>query len=428
MACWAPLICMLAAALPGRTQDAYNPLKPMTAEQVLLGRTRNVVAEMLKSMPNFTCVQTIERSHRAPDTKRFQMLDTLRLEVALVDGKELYAWPGSPKFEERDVRDMVGGQGAIGTGDFALHARSIFLDPGVEFKFLGREELNGRQANKFHYHVSPADSLYFIRIGTAEGVVGYQGHVWNDAATLELLRIELTVDEIPPNIPLKQGYKLIDYGQVTIGAETYILPTTMEMTLTGVNGGENRNRAMFSRCRQYMGESTLIFDDPPPDAAPKAAPVAMVLPPDLKLQARLAATLDLSKTATGDQVIFEVSKDAVKDGAVLAPKGARLEMRLDLVVCRDFPYGHCYVALVPVRFAFGGNSGGLRATLEFPPLERSIQLMFSNLRPEARLPPAEIGQASPGASLLLLRGSRGKVPSGFATVWRTLEPRGEDQP
>lgn len=177
-----------------------------------------------------------------------------------------------------------------------------------------------------------------------------------------------------------------------------------------------------------MGESTLIFDDPPPEAAPKAAPVVTVLPPELKLQARLAATVDLSKAATGDQVIFEVTKDAVKDGAVLVPKGARLEMRLDLVVCRDFPYGHCYVALAPVRFSFGGNSGGLRAALDSPALDRTIQIMFGNLRPEARLPPAEIGQASPGSSMLLLRGSRGKLSSGFATVWRTLEARGEDQP
>ena len=62
--------------------------------------------------------------------------DLLRVEVALVDGKEMFAWPGARKFEQTDLTEMVTA-GAIGTGDFALHARAVFQTRAPRFKYAG---------------------------------------------------------------------------------------------------------------------------------------------------------------------------------------------------------------------------------------------------------------------------------------------------
>jgi len=411
-------LCCLAAA-----QAPYDPMQPLQPETILLARIRNVVSENLSLLPNFTCVQTIERSQRLPGAKQYRFVDNIRLEVALVEGKELYAWPGSPKFEERELRDMVGG-GAIGTGDFALHAKSIYLTGSARFTYQGVEELRGRKVHVFHYRVPMADSRYLLRIEKTEGPVGYQGHVYNDAETLEIARIEIHIDEIPPYLPLKEGHKVIDYAPVDLGGVRHVLPASAEMTLVDLNGGESRNRAVFSGCKQYLGESRLVFEEPPEAPQPQSQ-VEWTLPEGLEVRLRLAEPLDLSKAAMGDPVVFEVSRDSVRGGQVWLPRGARVTLRLDHIACRDYPISHCFFALVPGRFAFQNKSGEFRAALVQPDLWRSMELLLRNVRPQLRTIPAEMGQAPQEAAILIVSGRRGKLPSGFQTVWRTLRTRGE---
>ncbi len=412
------LLCCLAAA-----QEPYDPMQPLKPETILLARIRNVVSENLSRLPDFTCVQTIERSQRLPGTKRYRFVDNIRLEVALVEGKELYAWPGSPKFEERELRDMVGG-GAIGTGDFALHAKSIYLSGSARFTYQGTEELRGRKVHVFHYRVPLAASRYLMRIEKTEGPVGYQGHVYNDAETLEMARIEIHIDEVPPYLPLKEGHKVIDYAPMEIGGMRHVLPTSMEMTLVDLNGGENRNRAVFSGCKQYLGESRLIFEEPPQDQPAEPA-VEWTLPEGLDVRLKLVEALDLSKSAMGDPVVFEASRDAVRGGQVWLPRGAKVTLRLDHIACRDFPVSHCFFALAPGRFEFQNKSGEFRAELIQPDLWRSMEMVLRNVRPQLRTIPVEMGQAPKDAVLLVVSGQRGKLPSGFQTVWRTLKTRGE---
>lgn len=419
--------CLLLLACGAVWARQYDPKQPLTKETILLGRIRNVVSANLSHLPNFTCVETIERSQRTPRTKKYQLLDNVRLEVALVEGKELYAWPGASKFEERDLRDMVGG-GAIGTGDFALHAKVIYLSGAAKFTYEGIEEIQGKQAHKFHYRVPMEQSGYIMRIGKAEGPVGYQGYVWNDVETLEMLRIEMTIDEIPPHIPLKEGHKTLEYAPVDIGGTPYVLPVSMDMTLVGLNEGENRNHAVFTGCRQYTGESTLIFEEPAPEAKPKEAVVTVTLPEGLSVSMKLAKTLDLAKAAMGDPVVFVVSKDAAKGGQVWLPKGAEVELRVDQVACRDYPSGHCFVALAPGHFSYGNKQGAFRARLMTPDLVRTMEMAMKNVRPELRMLPVEMGQAAPGSEFFLVNGKRGKLPSGYGTQWRTLETRGDIQP
>ncbi len=416
---------LLAAGLVHAQQ--YDSKAPLTPEQVLLGRIKYVVGLSLAKMPNFTCVETIERSQRYPDSKKHQLLDNIRLEVALVDGKELYAWPGARKFEDRDLTQMVGG-GAIGTGDFALHAKSIYLAGTARFTYQGLDQASGRKAHKFHFKVPMDSSRYLMRYGGAEGYVGYQGDVWNDADSFEIIRIEMSIDEVPPQIPLKTGTKFIEYAPIDIGGAVYNLPRSMAMTLEALNGGESRNRAVFTSCRQYTGESTLIFDEPPPDEKPKSAQVVLTLPLGLTVNMKLAKTLDLSKAAMGDIVEFEVSRNASQDGKVWLHKGARVELRLDHVACRDFPSAHCFVAIAPGRFTDGNFTGAFTGEITIPDLLQAMEISLRNARSVMRTLPFEMGQAAPGSAIIFMPGGRGRLSSGYSTTWRTLESRGVNEP
>src|SRR5215510_9409390 len=111
-----PLALLCAATLTAQQDPGSD---------TLLARIQAKAAENLARMPDYVCVQTVEREHRATAKERFKLLDTLRLQVALIGDKEHYAWLDARKFEDRELRDMVG-KGAIGTGNFALHAKHVF--------------------------------------------------------------------------------------------------------------------------------------------------------------------------------------------------------------------------------------------------------------------------------------------------------------
>src|SRR5579885_3335731 len=98
---------------------------PLAPEILQLAKIKLRMISNLTRQPNYTCVETVERSRRDAPSRKARLVDTIRLEVALVDGKEMFAWPGTKKFEDVDLRDLVT-TGAIGNGDFALHARAVF--------------------------------------------------------------------------------------------------------------------------------------------------------------------------------------------------------------------------------------------------------------------------------------------------------------
>src|SRR5207244_4252652 len=53
------------------------------AQDMLLARIKNRMGENLRRQPNYTCLETIERTRR-PQGGKAKIEDTLRLEVALV--------------------------------------------------------------------------------------------------------------------------------------------------------------------------------------------------------------------------------------------------------------------------------------------------------------------------------------------------------
>ena len=222
----------------------------MTPESILIGRTRYHMIETLRRIPNYTCLETIERSTRRADSKRASMIDALRLEVAVVDGKELFSWPGERQFKERDLRELAPG-GAIGNGNFALHAKSVFGGDYVTFKFRSREQRNGREVARFDYDVPQNFSGYQIRVGDASAVVAYHGQVVVDANTLDVIDLEVVADDLPPILMLKRASDFMHYGRQRIGDGDFLLPLSSEMAMVGIDGGESRNKVSFSAIARY---------------------------------------------------------------------------------------------------------------------------------------------------------------------------------
>src|SRR3954447_12597047 len=131
------VVWLLWASLSTGAEEAQS-------QDALFGQVRAKMLANLSRLPNYTCLQTIERKVRHAPSRRYEPVDTVRLEVALVNGKELFSWPGAGNFEDKAISDIVSG-GAIGNGTFALHAKSIFQSRSARITYVGEVTKNNRR-------------------------------------------------------------------------------------------------------------------------------------------------------------------------------------------------------------------------------------------------------------------------------------------
>ncbi|HWR54149.1 MAG TPA: hypothetical protein VN428_23770 [Bryobacteraceae bacterium] len=315
-------LCVAAFSLLVR--PCWAEAEPAT---LLAGIRKRVAADHAR-LPNYTCKQTIERSTRPNASKKWTPVDSLRLEVALVAGRELYAWPGSPKFEEKRIDELVGTSGAIGTGVFALQLRNLFLAPGPKFFYAGEAQANGRRAVRFNFEVPREKSGFEVGDGQHGAVVAYAGSFLADSETLELIRLDIQVDEVPAPVRVRATRDSIEYAKARIGESDFLLPALAEMIIIAPDG-DARNITRFDACRQYVGESVVSFGDAPSAGAEAVKPFREVgLPAGLAVEMTLETQIT-PDAAVGDPVEGVLTRPLKgKDAMLLLPKGARFTGRI----------------------------------------------------------------------------------------------------
>jgi hypothetical protein len=291
----------------------------------LLARIRNQMAQTLAHLPDYTCRETIQRSVQARGSNRFVNQDLLRVDVAFLGGRELYAWPGSPRFGDQSLIDMVP-EGAIATGSYGALSKDVFATNSAVFAFDGWRVENGRNQARFRYSVPLDRSLYVIRSNTLADIVPYHGWFTADADTYDVILFEMDANEIPRTLDTLQELQYIEFARSRIGTSEYLLPAASDTLLMDLSGAMSHNHIVFGRCRQYTGESTVTFTEPGviPEAPPPEPP--RPLPRGVQLQLRLTTPIERGVTAIGDVVVGEITKEVRRP--VQIPKGAMASLRI----------------------------------------------------------------------------------------------------
>jgi hypothetical protein len=326
-------LALFGAALQMAAQDETG---------ALLQRVRAHMVETLARQPDYTCLETVERSIRSGKEKEFRLLDTVRLEVALVNGREMFAWPGSKQFEDTDMRAFVP-TGMFGNGDFGLYAKAVFGGRSTEFEYKGEAKLGQQPAARFDFHV-PLSSGMRIRVPDVTATVGYHGSFYVEAGTQDALRLEVEADALPEKLDLRQVSDTMEYKRARIGSGDFLLPSVSETIMVSLRGDATRNVIRFSACHEFAGESTLKFgDDQEGAAATTAGPISAAVKPEMKLPKnaeivlRLVGEIDTDRAAVGDPVRAALSGDVKEKGQVLLHKGVEVSGRIvRLEHYRDF--------------------------------------------------------------------------------------------
>jgi len=227
-------------------------------QAALLARFQAKVRQDMTGIPNYTCLETIERSRRAPPLD-FMPAGTVRLEVSSVGGKELFARPGAGRFEDRDVASLVPG-GVIGSGMFATFARDLFIKGKGTLRYRRDEKLAGRDSVRYDFHLRKQESGLKLQFNNISAIVAARGSLWFDPVSLDLIRLDVYGEDMPAGLHLDEAVTRTGYARVHIGGSEALLPTRSELTLTYLSGITYRDVIAFSQCREYRAESTIDFD------------------------------------------------------------------------------------------------------------------------------------------------------------------------
>jgi hypothetical protein len=390
------------------TQD---PTDVAWENTVRLAHVKHKVQVALASQPDYVCLATFDR-FITPAKGVEHRMDTVRVEVAYVGGKELYSWPGENNFSEKPLSRMIG-VGMVGDGDFAVHAHNVFVAGAGIVRYGGAEG----KLLRWDYKISRFQSGWTISRADAQQTVGSAGSFWVDAGTLDLVRMEIRATDFLSSFPLQAAESRVDYGNVHIGEQDVLMPVRGEMKTVALDSSQNRNVTEYSSCRQYVGKSTISFGELPA-TVPAAPPVAIeriAVPAGLTLKIRLEGAVVLAKAEVGDVVEASLAAPLRDRFREIAPKGATVRGRVRLI-----NHDPAEVGLSFDELDFAGHIAHFNARLQgFDSDVPGVQMnMISGRRYEGQVMTGT--QITPskmaGASVFFVKTG---VPNGTVMTWVT---------
>lgn len=222
----------------------------------ILQRIGDKVAEHLSHLPNYACHEVVDRL--LTPLNGFRKRDRVELEVAFIGQRELFALPGDTHFQESAISQMVT-TGAIGDGLFGGHARAIFRDGAASFHYVGLVMKDKLKTYRFDFQVPLEKSSFSLKHNGVEAIIAYQGSVWADFDTLDLVQIEITADRIPPSLGIRSLSERSEYTTLQIKDSDFLLPVHAEMEISDSSDNLSVNAVNLDRCREFTGESTVTF-------------------------------------------------------------------------------------------------------------------------------------------------------------------------
>lgn len=417
-------LLLLAVAPRGRPAPADETLQKALAK--LQATTAN--------LPSYACIETVERRYfehgkaassceqpPAASTETLQSLDRLRLDVTVADGREIYSWPGATRFDMRDVNEIIR-QGPIGTGSFGSHLLAVFFNQRVTYEYAGEQESGGRKLLEYRFRVPLDASRYRVNTGEQWQTIAYQGRFWVDADSLQLERLSLEADSLPPASSICQLTAELEYRNLPIGSDALLLPSRSELRLVFDDQHQTDNVTTFSACRKYQAESQLVFgDEPQTESAAQSRVVRapLALPIGLPVELALTAPIDMATAAAGDPVAAQVVKPVRRTASngTLIEAGAVVRGRLTRVERHLLPRPYYLVAISFNRIEWQGTVSPFAARAEEnPDLVRELGATATGNGGGFRY-------WNVGTFLFPSHKPQYVIPAGFQMKWTTLAIR-----
>ena len=400
---------------------------------LLLSRVKAHMREELQRLATISCVETVEREHRAPKGKLLP-LDTVRLEVLTNGSKELFASPGDRKFTE-DHPMSYAGSGTLGNGLFGPYLKDIFVSEIVASEYRGEEQVGGHVLARYEYRIPLLFSAQTIHTMEGSGTVSLHGFFWADPRNYDVVRLELNAGDFPPTLPVTEMKTIITYARTVLSDRLEVLlPETADVRLVKQSGEISHNRIGFTHCRVFGAESTIDFDAPDAPEQPPRFGAATVdetlrpLPAGLPIAVKLTSQIS-ADTAVGSLIEGVADGNVTVKRDVVVPAGAYVRGRIRRLERYADPFPYFVVGLEFTEVEVQGIRRLFYADLVSIEPAPGVQRVLTTHSTREPINNALGGVSSrqeritlydlPGVATFFVTGSRLELPRGFRTEWKT---------
>jgi hypothetical protein len=252
------------------------PKPPPSAEQqaAIISDVRESALNYSKNLPDYICTQVTRRyiaptpggrylpRDRTANDPSWQLQDTLTIRLSYFEQKEDYKLVlVNNTLAQGDYNKM---QGTVARGDFGTMLRQVF-EPATEARFEWDHwaTMRGRLSYVFAYHVLQSRSQWHISDRESDIIPAYQGLVYIDQKTRQVLRITLFATDIPATFPVHAAEDILDYDYQTLGDQPFLLPLKGEVRLS-TSDILAKNDNEFHLYHKYSSDSEIKYDTPDP--------------------------------------------------------------------------------------------------------------------------------------------------------------------
>jgi hypothetical protein len=224
---------------------------------------REYALNYTKRLPNYTCTLTTRQTTRpanAVNDPSIQVSVTEE-ELSFADGKEIRR---ITQIDGRPVSRQAGDQPAgMSRGEFG-NLLDIIFEPvtGADLRWDRAATLEKRKVDVLAFRVPQARGYLFKRSGSRGDIrVPFEGFVYADAQTHEVLRIQMKCTMIPDNSEIRAFELTLDYKGTQVAGHEYVMPSNFALHyMNSVEDRQHINEGRYSACRQFTADATVQFE------------------------------------------------------------------------------------------------------------------------------------------------------------------------
>jgi len=235
------------------------PVPDAAEQQAILARIAKGALRYQGEVPDFLCTESIARSEASAKTpERWKQIDTLEEQLTFVGGRETHTLLRINGKSTRTSHEELEGMRSDGLLQFVMVPGWIFgSQVQTRFDWSRWETREGRSVAVFAFQVPPSIATHPLVNQSETFLVGYHGLIYADPASGDMARLEAHMDA-PKDFPFQEDAFEIDYGQVDIGGQPFLLPVK---SVGWVREGKylTRNEIEFGEYRKYGADATVIF-------------------------------------------------------------------------------------------------------------------------------------------------------------------------
>jgi hypothetical protein len=309
--------------------------------QILLNKVRQNIAATVRQAPRYTCTETIERfwyanrklvrpgcdTDRPPEIRPRNLIrsDSLRLDVAVGAGQEIFAWHGQRSFQTEEIDKLVT-DGPISSGNYFSFLSSIFLEGVAKIDFRKFANEGDRRLAVYGYAVRIDESRFTTRTDSGSAVMGYHGEFTVDVSKGELEQLEILADDMPESAHVCAFNMKTNYKATLLKGIPFELPASVAMDVLSPSHERSNTVTEYHDCHEFQAESVLRFDAAPKETVPEAPMPVRSLPAGISLRIRLKSNVAVDSAWAGDPMKGELAEDVMNPaGQVLIPKGTSVQ-------------------------------------------------------------------------------------------------------